>query len=51
MIKAKDKSKYQSERSSTMSKATKTEFFGLMMTFSYFLNQLINTDVSQNMKE
>ena len=34
-----------------MSKTTKTEFFGLMMTFSYFLNQLTNKDVSVNMKE
>ena len=34
-----------------MSKATKTDFVGLMMRFSYFMNQLINTDVSVNMKE
>ena len=51
LIKAKDKSKHLTERSSTMSKARKINFVGLMMRFNYFLNQLINTDVNVNLKE
>ena len=51
LVKVKDKSKYLSKRYSTLSKVTKAEFCGMMMRLSYLLNQLINTNVSVNMKE
>ena len=52
LMKAKDKSKYLSKKYiGQCRRLQKLNFVGLMMRFSYFLNQLINTNVSVNMKE
>ena len=51
LIKTKDKSKHLPKRYSKCRKLGKLSFVGLMMRFSYFLNQLINTNVNVNIKE
>ena len=51
LIKAKDKSNICQKDLVRCRRLQKLNFVELMMRFSYFLHQLINTDVSVNMKE
>ena len=48
LIKAKGNSKHLSKR---CRKLQKMNFVGLMIRFSYFLNQLVNTNVSVKIKD
>ena len=46
LIKEKDKSKHLSKDIVQCRRLQKLNFVGLVMRFSYFLNQLINTNVN-----